>query len=102
MKWAILIYAVLTSSTGIPDKEQFVVSWNIPFTTHEECAKFYKANEKNLQDGVKLHGARNYNLADVKEMGCVRAELNPLTWKPGDLPSKLIDKVILFQRDLAL
>ena len=39
MKWAILLYATLIFPTG---EKQQVISWNIPFSSYEQCEQFYK------------------------------------------------------------
>ena len=103
MKWAIVIYAVLVHASGTPSDEHFVISWNLPFDTHNQCAGFYNRNHTQLKGGVVLHGKRAYNdNMEIKEMGCVKAIVDTSKHKPGDPPNELTDKLVLYQRGLDL
>ena len=103
MKWAIVVYAVLVHASGIPDDEHLVISWNLPFDTDNECVGFYNRNHHELKGGVVLHGQRAYNdEMGIKEMGCVKAMVDLNTWKPGDPPGQLSDKLVLYQRGVDL
>jgi hypothetical protein len=44
MKFAILIYAVLTTHAG--DEVERFISWNLPFENYYKCSLFYKENFK--------------------------------------------------------
>ena len=47
MKWAILLYAILLYPDG--EREQHVISWNIPFLTYQQCQVFFSAECYNLE-----------------------------------------------------
>ena len=72
MKWVILLYAILLYPDG--EREQHVISWNIPFETYGQCANFYLQNDTTLKDGVVVHGNSRYEKGmTLTEMGCTKA-----------------------------
>ena len=71
MKWAILLYATLIFPTG---EKQQVISWNIPFSSYEQCEQFYKKEKDTLHKGVLDHGKEVYHPEiQLVEMGCAVA-----------------------------
>ena len=69
----------------------------------DQCVGFYNQNHAQLKGGVVLHGQRVYNdEMGIKEMGCVKAMVDTNTWKPGDPPGQLLDKLVLYQRGVDL
>ena len=80
MKWAILLYAHLVYPTG---EIQKVISWNLPFTSYEQCEAFYQTEKENLHKGVLDHGKVTYHPdIKLKEMGCARGEIRAKGEKP--------------------
>tara|TARA_Y100001954_G_C15402342_1_gene403284 strand:- start:252 stop:539 length:288 start_codon:yes stop_codon:yes gene_type:complete len=80
MKWAILLYATLIFPTG---EKQQVISWNIPFSSYEQCEQFYKKEKDTLHKGVLDHGKEVYHPEiQLVEMGCARGEIRARGDKP--------------------
>ena len=81
IKVAILLYAILLYPDG--EREQQVISWNLPFQSYQQCHNFYLQNATNLKDGVIVHGNSQYEQGmTLQEMGCTRVILS------GDGPPK--------------
>ena len=85
MKWAILLYAILLYPDG--EREQHVISWNIPFLTYQQCQVFFLQNATTLKDGVVVHGNSRYEQGmTLSEMGCTKAFISA-NGKPLDNPA---------------
>ena len=81
IKVSILLYAILLYPGG--EREQQVISWNLPFQTYQQCHTFYLQNATNLKSGVVVHGNSQYEQGmTLQEMGCTRVILS------GDGPPK--------------
>ena len=81
IKVAILLYAILLYPDG--EREQQVISWNLPFQSYQQCHTFYLQNATSLKDGVIVHGNSQYEQGmTLQEMGCTRVILS------GDGPPK--------------
>ncbi len=75
IKVAILLYAILLYPDG--QREQQVISWNLPFQSYQQCEMFYLQNATNLKDGVVVHGNSQYEQGmTLQEMGCTRVILS--------------------------
>ena len=71
IKVAILLYATLLYPDG--EREQLVISWNLPFQSYQQCHTFYLQNATNLKDGVVVHGNSQYEQGmTLTEMGCTK------------------------------
>lgn len=84
MKWAIVMYALLQYTTS--NDMQEMISWNMPFQSHEVCEVFLKKNKETLKAGVLRHAEDLYQ-SDliVREMGCALATVSADT--PNSLPT---------------
>ena len=85
MKWAVVMYALLAFQNGNNETRE-MISWNLPFQSHEMCEAFLKKNTEQLKKGVLTHGKDLYK-ADmiVKEMGCATATVYSST--PDAMPT---------------
>ncbi len=94
IKVTILLYAILLYPDGL--RQQQVISWNLPFQTYQQCQMFYKQNQKNLKDGVVVHGNSEYEEGmTLTEMGCTKVILTGNGDITRDDPK---DRVVHYQR----
>ena len=71
MKWAIVLYALITAPNG-EDVEH--LTWGLTFNHHEQCMEFFEENEHKVIKGLEVFAKRHYNQqVTVKEIGCAHA-----------------------------
>ena len=89
IKVAILLYAILLYPDG--EREQQVISWNLPFQSYQQCHTFYLQNATNLKDGVVVHGNSQYEQGmTLTEMGCTKVILTGNGEIPRDDPKNRV------------
>lgn len=78
MKWAVVMYALLGIQNSGDTRE--MISWNLPFQSHQMCEAFLKRNTEKLKQGVLTHAKDRYKKdMIVKEMGCATATVYSAT-----------------------
>ena len=94
IKVAILLYAILLYPDG--EREQQVISWNLPFQSYQQCHTFYLQNATNLKSGVVVHGNSQYEQGmQLIEMGCTKVILTGNGEIPRDDPK---NRVVHYKR----
>ena len=89
IKVAILLYAILLYPDG--EREQQVISWNLPFQSYQQCQTFYLQNATNLKSGVVVHGNSQYEQGmQLTEMGCTKVILTGNGEIPRDDPKNRV------------